>query len=101
MILLYFSSVFAFPQCLENKLDFLRVAEPFNMYACAHCIFNLTNKITFVTILLMETTHFIHSCFSRFCGMIQFQGDMRKKVFFQLFLLLCHPFPTVSIGGVA
>ncbi|NXN90583.1 TBCD protein, partial [Bombycilla garrulus] len=30
-----------------------------------------------------------------FCGLIQFQGDMREKVFFQLFLLLCHPFPLV------
>uniref|UniRef100_A0A674G9D2 Tubulin-specific chaperone D n=1 Tax=Taeniopygia guttata TaxID=59729 RepID=A0A674G9D2_TAEGU len=33
--------------------------------------------------------------FSRFCGLIQFQGDMREKVFFQLFLLLCHPFPII------
>uniref|UniRef100_A0A8C5THU3 Tubulin-specific chaperone D n=1 Tax=Malurus cyaneus samueli TaxID=2593467 RepID=A0A8C5THU3_9PASS len=32
---------------------------------------------------------------SRFCGLIQFQGDMREKIFFQLFLLLCHPFPIV------
>ncbi|NXX31393.1 TBCD protein, partial [Nicator chloris] len=30
-----------------------------------------------------------------FCGLIQFQGDMREKVFFQLFLLLCHPFPII------
>ncbi|NXM87156.1 TBCD protein, partial [Oenanthe oenanthe] len=30
-----------------------------------------------------------------FCGLIQFQGDMREKVFFQLFLLLCHPFPVI------
>uniref|UniRef100_A0A4X2LIK1 Tubulin-specific chaperone D n=1 Tax=Vombatus ursinus TaxID=29139 RepID=A0A4X2LIK1_VOMUR len=31
----------------------------------------------------------------RFCGMIQFPGDVRKKVLFQLFLLLCHPFPVI------
>ncbi|XP_068932719.1 tubulin-specific chaperone D isoform X4 [Petaurus breviceps papuanus] len=30
-----------------------------------------------------------------FCGMIQFPGDVRKKVLFQLFLLLCHPFPII------
>uniref|UniRef100_A0A8C3CCW2 Tubulin-specific chaperone D n=1 Tax=Cairina moschata TaxID=8855 RepID=A0A8C3CCW2_CAIMO len=33
--------------------------------------------------------------FSRFCGLIQFEGDMREKVLFQLFLLLCHPFPVI------
>ncbi|MEQ2159345.1 hypothetical protein GOODEAATRI_021866, partial [Goodea atripinnis] len=32
----------------------------------------------------------------RFCGLIQFQGDVRKKVLSQLLLLLCHPFPVVS-----
>ncbi|NXJ05114.1 TBCD protein, partial [Odontophorus gujanensis] len=30
-----------------------------------------------------------------FCGLIQFQGDMREKVLFQLLLLLCHPFPVI------
>uniref|UniRef100_A0A8C6YDR5 Tubulin-specific chaperone D n=1 Tax=Naja naja TaxID=35670 RepID=A0A8C6YDR5_NAJNA len=30
-----------------------------------------------------------------FCGLVQFPGDMRKKVLFQLFLLLCHPFPVI------
>ncbi|NXS59961.1 TBCD protein, partial [Brachypteracias leptosomus] len=29
-----------------------------------------------------------------FCGLIQFQ-DMRKNILFQLFLLLCHPFPLI------
>lgn len=33
----------------------------------------------------------------RFCGMVQFPGEVRKKVFLQLFLLLCHPFPMVSV----
>lgn len=33
--------------------------------------------------------------------MIQFQGEIRKKVLFQLLLLLCHPFPVVSPGGEA
>ncbi|XP_019357997.1 PREDICTED: tubulin-specific chaperone D [Gavialis gangeticus] len=37
----------------------------------------------------------LRSSIAVFCGMIQFQGDMRKKVFFQLFLLLCHPFPII------
>ncbi|MGH0127080.1 UNVERIFIED_CONTAM: hypothetical protein FKN15_068726 [Acipenser sinensis] len=31
----------------------------------------------------------------RFCGLIQFQGDIRKKVLLQLLLLLCHPFPVI------
>ncbi|KAG2461089.1 TBCD protein, partial [Polypterus senegalus] len=30
-----------------------------------------------------------------FCGLVQFQGDVRKKVLFQLLLLLCHPFPVI------
>ncbi|XP_071968767.1 tubulin-specific chaperone D isoform X2 [Engystomops pustulosus] len=30
-----------------------------------------------------------------FCGMIQFPGEIRKKVLFQLLLLVCHPFPVV------
>ncbi|KAJ7404418.1 hypothetical protein WISP_145684 [Willisornis vidua] len=37
----------------------------------------------------------LRSSIGVFCGLIQFQGDMRKKVFFQLFLLLCHPFPII------
>ncbi|NXK93856.1 TBCD protein, partial [Formicarius rufipectus] len=37
----------------------------------------------------------LRSSIGVFCGLIQFQGDMREKVFFQLFLLLCHPFPIV------
>ncbi|KFO64327.1 Tubulin-specific chaperone D, partial [Corvus brachyrhynchos] len=38
----------------------------------------------------------LRSSIGVFCGLIQFQGDMREKVFFQLFLLLCHPFPVVT-----
>ncbi|XP_041434665.1 tubulin-specific chaperone D-like isoform X2 [Xenopus laevis] len=30
-----------------------------------------------------------------FCGLIQFPGDIRKEVLFQLLLLVCHPFPTI------
>ncbi|NXP27375.1 TBCD protein, partial [Scytalopus superciliaris] len=37
----------------------------------------------------------LRSSIGVFCGLIQFQGDMREKVFFQLFLLLCHPFPVI------
>ncbi|NXL44779.1 TBCD protein, partial [Podilymbus podiceps] len=37
----------------------------------------------------------LRSSIGVFCGLIQFQGDMREKVLFQLFLLLCHPFPVV------
>lgn len=33
--------------------------------------------------------------------MVQFCGDVRKKVLLQLFLLLCHPFPVVSIRPAA
>ncbi|CAB1350261.1 unnamed protein product, partial [Coregonus sp. 'balchen'] len=29
----------------------------------------------------------------KLCGLIHFQGEVRKKVLFQLLLLLCHPFP--------
>ncbi|XP_010221654.1 PREDICTED: tubulin-specific chaperone D-like [Tinamus guttatus] len=37
----------------------------------------------------------LRSSIGVFCGLIQFQGDMREKVLFQLFILLCHPFPLV------
>uniref|UniRef100_A0A8D2ML96 Tubulin-specific chaperone D n=1 Tax=Zonotrichia albicollis TaxID=44394 RepID=A0A8D2ML96_ZONAL len=37
----------------------------------------------------------LRSSIGVFCGLIQFRGDMREKVFFQLFLLLCHPFPII------
>ncbi|XP_014442175.1 tubulin-specific chaperone D [Tupaia chinensis] len=30
-----------------------------------------------------------------FCGMVQFCGDVRRKVLLQLLLLLCHPFPLI------
>ncbi|XP_040845817.1 tubulin-specific chaperone D isoform X3 [Ochotona curzoniae] len=30
-----------------------------------------------------------------FCGMVQFRGDVRKRVLLQLLLLLCHPFPVI------
>uniref|UniRef100_A0A8C5E7Q7 Tubulin-specific chaperone D n=1 Tax=Gouania willdenowi TaxID=441366 RepID=A0A8C5E7Q7_GOUWI len=32
----------------------------------------------------------LRCCISVFCGLIQFQGDVRKKVWSQLLLLLCH-----------
>uniref|UniRef100_A0A8C4TKA9 Tubulin-specific chaperone D n=1 Tax=Erpetoichthys calabaricus TaxID=27687 RepID=A0A8C4TKA9_ERPCA len=37
----------------------------------------------------------LRSSISVFCGLVQFQGDIRKKVLFQLLLLLCHPFPVI------
>ncbi|XP_040292612.1 tubulin-specific chaperone D [Bufo bufo] len=30
-----------------------------------------------------------------FCGLIQFPGEIRKKVLFHLLLMVCHPFPVV------
>ncbi|KAM9843702.1 tubulin-specific chaperone D [Aulostomus maculatus] len=32
---------------------------------------------------------------SVFCGLIQFQGEVRKRVLSQLLMLLCHPFPVI------
>uniref|UniRef100_A0A3B3BM33 Tubulin-specific chaperone D n=1 Tax=Oryzias melastigma TaxID=30732 RepID=A0A3B3BM33_ORYME len=37
----------------------------------------------------------LSACVSSFCGLIQFQGTVRKKVLSQLLLLLCHPFPVI------
>ena len=37
----------------------------------------------------------------RFCGMVRFPGDVRRKVLLQLCLLLCHPFPVVSVLAAA
>uniref|UniRef100_A0A672IWE0 Tubulin-specific chaperone D n=1 Tax=Salarias fasciatus TaxID=181472 RepID=A0A672IWE0_SALFA len=37
----------------------------------------------------------LKACLSVFCGLVQFQGDVRKKVLSQLLLLLCAPSPQV------
>uniref|UniRef100_A0A8C7XEC9 Tubulin-specific chaperone D n=1 Tax=Oryzias sinensis TaxID=183150 RepID=A0A8C7XEC9_9TELE len=37
----------------------------------------------------------LSACVSVFCGLIQFQGKVRKRVLSQLLLLLCHPFPVI------
>ncbi|XP_038158483.1 tubulin-specific chaperone D [Cyprinodon tularosa] len=37
----------------------------------------------------------LRACIDVFCGLIQFQGDVRKQVLTQLLLLLCHPFPVI------
>uniref|UniRef100_A0A3Q3WQ25 Tubulin-specific chaperone D n=1 Tax=Mola mola TaxID=94237 RepID=A0A3Q3WQ25_MOLML len=37
----------------------------------------------------------LSACISVFCGLIQFQGEVRKKVLSQLLMLLCHSFPVV------
>uniref|UniRef100_A0ACB8EK59 Uncharacterized protein n=1 Tax=Sphaerodactylus townsendi TaxID=933632 RepID=A0ACB8EK59_9SAUR len=42
-----------------------------------------------------KDTQKLRSSIAVFCGLIQFPGDTRKKVLFQLFLLLCHPFPII------
>uniref|UniRef100_A0A8K9XWQ6 Tubulin-specific chaperone D n=1 Tax=Oncorhynchus mykiss TaxID=8022 RepID=A0A8K9XWQ6_ONCMY len=48
---------------------------------------------TLLSLPLTRTLLSLPSC--RFCGLIQFQGEVRKKVLFQLLLLLCHPFPVI------
>ncbi|XP_069005084.1 tubulin-specific chaperone D [Embiotoca jacksoni] len=35
------------------------------------------------------------ACITVFCGLIQFQGEVRQKVLFQLLMLLCHSFPVI------
>ncbi|KAM4664656.1 tubulin-specific chaperone D [Discoglossus pictus] len=37
----------------------------------------------------------LRSSIALFCGLIQFPGEVRKKVLFQLLLLVCHPFPII------
>ncbi|XP_054449170.1 tubulin-specific chaperone D [Pteronotus mesoamericanus] len=37
----------------------------------------------------------LRSSIAVFCGMVQFPGDVRRKVLLQLLLLLCHPFPVI------
>ncbi|XP_035036046.2 tubulin-specific chaperone D isoform X2 [Hippoglossus stenolepis] len=37
----------------------------------------------------------LSACVAVFCGLIQFQGEVRKKVLAQLLMLLCHPFPVI------
>ncbi|XP_025715470.1 tubulin-specific chaperone D isoform X4 [Callorhinus ursinus] len=37
----------------------------------------------------------LRSSVAVFCGMVQFPGNVRRKVLLQLCLLLCHPFPVI------
>ncbi|XP_033827733.1 tubulin-specific chaperone D [Periophthalmus magnuspinnatus] len=37
----------------------------------------------------------LRACITVFCGLIQFQGDVRNKVLTQLLILLCHSFPVI------
>ncbi|XP_031698078.1 tubulin-specific chaperone D-like isoform X2 [Anarrhichthys ocellatus] len=37
----------------------------------------------------------LRACIAVLCGLIQFQGDVRKKVLSQLLMLLCHSFPVI------
>ncbi|XP_043956093.1 tubulin-specific chaperone D [Gambusia affinis] len=37
----------------------------------------------------------IRACIYVYCGLIQFEGDVRKKVLSQLLMLLCHAFPII------
>uniref|UniRef100_A0A4W6G025 Tubulin-specific chaperone D n=1 Tax=Lates calcarifer TaxID=8187 RepID=A0A4W6G025_LATCA len=37
----------------------------------------------------------LRACIAVFCGLIQFQGEVRKKVLSQLLMLLCHSFPVI------
>ncbi|XP_013361458.1 PREDICTED: tubulin-specific chaperone D isoform X2 [Chinchilla lanigera] len=37
----------------------------------------------------------LRSSIAVLCGMVQFCGDVRRKVLLQLMLLLCHPFPVI------
>ncbi|XP_041720119.2 tubulin-specific chaperone D [Coregonus clupeaformis] len=42
-----------------------------------------------------KDTQKLRSAIAVLCGLIHFQGEVRKKVLFQLLLLLCHPFPVI------
>ncbi|KAM3598938.1 uncharacterized protein V6R79_024426 [Siganus canaliculatus] len=35
------------------------------------------------------------ACVSLLCGLVQFQGEVRKKILSQLLILLCHSFPVI------
>uniref|UniRef100_A0A8C1BHJ3 Tubulin-specific chaperone D n=1 Tax=Cyprinus carpio carpio TaxID=630221 RepID=A0A8C1BHJ3_CYPCA len=67
------------------------------------CIFrdNLRNDRVSVPLLKMVDQILANGCFElftseeRFCGMVQFKGDVRQKVLVQLLMLLCHPFPVI------
>ncbi|XP_056262068.1 tubulin-specific chaperone D isoform X2 [Pseudoliparis swirei] len=37
----------------------------------------------------------LRACISVFCGLIQFPGEVRKRVLSQLLMLLCHTFPVI------
>ncbi|KAM8945698.1 tubulin-specific chaperone D [Pelodytes ibericus] len=67
-------------------------------------IFTLEENHSFAEQLLMlskeeikktKDVQKLRSSISVFCGLIQFPGEIRKKILFQLLLLLCHPFPII------
>ena len=38
-----------------------------------------------------------HMYVTRFCNLLQYEGDVRKKILTQLGIFMCHRFPIVSI----
>uniref|UniRef100_A0A665UT99 Tubulin-specific chaperone D n=1 Tax=Echeneis naucrates TaxID=173247 RepID=A0A665UT99_ECHNA len=67
---------------------------------------NIRNDRVTVPFLKMLNQMLANSCFeifttqektlfSFFCGLIQFQGEVRKKVLSQLLMMLCHSFPVI------
>uniref|UniRef100_A0A8C2ZNA1 Tubulin-specific chaperone D n=1 Tax=Cyclopterus lumpus TaxID=8103 RepID=A0A8C2ZNA1_CYCLU len=91
------------------SLFFIRVSIPFlkmlNQMLANSCfeIFTTQENHQFCLDLLDLCKEFrkakdiskLRACISVFCGLIQFPGEVRKKVLSQLLMLLCHTFPVI------
>uniref|UniRef100_A0A671YZX4 Tubulin-specific chaperone D n=1 Tax=Sparus aurata TaxID=8175 RepID=A0A671YZX4_SPAAU len=55
----------------------------------------LLNLCKDLPLIAENSVHVDRLLFSSFCGLVQFQGEVKKKVLSQLLMLLCHHFPVV------
>lgn len=104
----YFLSLFSKSSVLCGPFDSLQRVQEDQGYFQAFCLcicvsLHLVDKYIHY---ILEWSRKRRPCwlcglvFPSFCGLIQFQGDVRKKVLLQLLMLLCHSFPVVSAQGI-
>ncbi|CAN9505641.1 unnamed protein product [Ophioblennius macclurei] len=84
------------------SVPFLKMLSQMLTYNCFETFITQENHPLCVELLALckeikKSQHIskLMTCISVFCGLIQFQGDVRKKVLSQLLLLLCHSYPVI------
>uniref|UniRef100_A0A671Z025 Tubulin-specific chaperone D n=1 Tax=Sparus aurata TaxID=8175 RepID=A0A671Z025_SPAAU len=79
------------------SIPFLKMLNQMLANGCFEIFATQENSSPFVFTKVQEDqiVHVDRLLFSSFCGLVQFQGEVKKKVLSQLLMLLCHHFPVV------